>query len=60
MFQGRQQPGLPFEARKAVDIPREDLGQDLDRNFTAKLRVLGAVDLPHSANAEEASDLERA
>ena len=52
MVEAGQHLGLPLETRQPVGVERERFGQHLDRDVPAELRVLGAVDLAHSAFAE--------
>jgi len=44
------------EARDPVGIRNNQLGQDLDRDIATELGVLRAIDLTHSAQAEERDD----
>ena len=48
---------FPLEPGQAVGISREGVGQDLQRDMTAQLRVSGLPDLPHAALADEGLDL---
>ena len=48
---------LAPEAREAVRVGSESLGEDLDRDLALQLRVGRAVDDPHPALAERAGDL---
>ena len=43
---------LALEAREAIGIGGERLGQDLDRDVAPELRVARAVDLAHPAGPE--------
>jgi len=45
------------QARQAVRIVGEDVGQDLDRDIAIQLRIAGAIDLAHSAFAQFGEDL---
>ena len=56
MIQRRQHLRLAREARHAVGILREGLGQHLDRDVAVELGVGGALDLAHAALAELGSD----
>ena len=47
---------LLLKASQPVGIPRNKGWQDLDRNFTFQDRVTGAVDLAHSACAQQAEN----
>ena len=49
--------GLLLEAAQPVGVGREGAGQDLDRHVARQARVAGAVDLAHSARAQESGDL---
>jgi hypothetical protein len=49
--------GFALEAPQPLLVVRELVGQDLDRHLALEPRVLGAVDLAHSAGAEGAEDL---
>ena len=46
-----------LEARQAIGIGREQLGQHLDRDVAVETRVAGAIDLAHAARAEHTGDL---
>ena len=48
---------LALEAREAVGVRGERLGEDLDRDLALQLRVGRAVDDPHPALAERGGDL---
>ena len=39
---------LTGEAREAIGIEREELGEDLDRNVTVQRAVVRTIDLPHA------------
>ena len=54
---GRQHPGLAFEARDAGGVLRELVRQHLDRHVAAELAVARAIDLAHAADAEQVGDL---
>ncbi len=41
--------GFPLETGQPVRACREGVGEDLQRDVTAKLRVGGAIDLTHAA-----------
>ena len=60
MIQRRRAPRLAFEAREAIGIGREELGQHLDRDVASEPRIARAIDLAHPACAERAGDLVRA
>ena len=55
--QRRGRAGFLFEAVEAIDIGREDTGQDLDRDVTAEPRIACPVHLAHAARAECGHDL---
>ena len=48
----REGLGFTLEAREPIDVVRERLGQDLDRDVAIQLRVAGPEDLPHAAFAD--------
>ena len=48
------------EARDAIRIVREHVGQDLDRDVAVQLRIARAIHLAHSAFAQLGDDLVRA
>ena len=58
MIQGGQNLGFALEAREALGIGGDGLGQHLDRHLAAELRVLGPIDLPHTAFAQLGGDPE--
>ena len=43
---------LALEPREPIGVGGEVLGQQLERDLAAQLRVRGAVDLAHAAGAE--------
>src|SRR4029079_7178406 len=49
--------GLALEARQALGVAEEGLGEQLDRHLAPQARVRGAIDPAHPALAELASDL---
>ena len=55
--QCRGRAGLLLEAVEAIDIGREDTGQDLDRHVTPEPRIARPVYLAHAARAERGHDL---
>ncbi len=55
--QCRGRAGLLLEAVEAIDIGREDAGQDLDRDVTPEPRIACPVHLAHAACAERGHDL---
>ena len=52
---------LPFalEARDAIGVGRERLGQNLQRDVAIEVRVFRAIDLTHPASAEGGRDFVR-
>src|SRR5262249_49081342 len=54
-----QQVRLAFEARDAFSIGGEEARKNLDGDVAPKPRVVGAIDLAHSARAEQAADFVR-
>ena len=52
--------GFALEAREAVGIVRERVGQDLDRDVALQPRVARAIHLAHAAGAEQRVDFVRA
>jgi hypothetical protein len=42
---------FPLEAREPIRIVRKRVGQDLQRDITAQLRIMGAVDFAHPSAA---------
>jgi hypothetical protein len=49
MIQRGERTRLLLETGESVGILREEVGQDLDRDRTMKLRVVRAIDLAHAA-----------
>ena len=47
------------EARDAIGIAADRLGQDLDRDVALQLRIARAIHLAHAAGADRVEDLER-
>ena len=52
MIERREQTRFASEARAALRIGREVLGQDLDRDVAIEPGVAGAIDLAHAAGAQ--------
>ena len=52
MVQRGQGLGLTLEASEAIDIVRERLGQDLDRDVSVQRRIACAKYFPHPALAD--------
>ena len=50
--------GLALESGDALGLTRERLGENLDGDVTFQLRVVGAIDFPHSPGANQGDDLE--
>src|SRR6185369_6725474 len=60
MTEGARGPCLPLEPLCDVRLLRDAVGDDLDRDFTVKLDVVGQVDRGHPAPPELGDDLELA
>src|SRR6188472_909089 len=56
MVQRRESLGFARKSGEPVGIVRENVREDLERNFAIESRVTGAKDLPHPAFAERADD----
>jgi hypothetical protein len=56
VVQRREELCLPFEAREAIDVAGERLGQDLDRDIALELRVASAIHLPHATRTDVRND----
>ena len=56
MIQRRRGAGFLLEAAKAVGIRRIRGGQDLDRDLASETRVVGEINLAHSATAQQVQD----
>ena len=56
MIQRGQRLGFALEARQALGIVRERLGQDLDRDVAVQLRIARAIDLSHAPFADRRGD----
>jgi hypothetical protein len=48
--------GLALEARQAIGIRSQGLGQDLDGDLTFQVRIGRPVDLTHAASADWGDD----
>jgi hypothetical protein len=57
MIEGRDRPGFPLEARPALGVLCDVVGQDLQCDVTAQLGVACTVDFAHAALTEQAGDL---
>src|SRR5688500_16366024 len=60
MIEGREHARFAVEPRHPLAVRREYGWQYLDRDITAKLRVVRAIDLAHPALADERRDPVRA
>ena len=60
MIERREDLRFALEAREAVGIEGEELGQNLERDVAIELRVARAIDLAHSARADGREDFVRA
>jgi hypothetical protein len=56
MIQRGERLGFALEAREAIVVSGKGVGEGLDRDLTAKRRVLRAIDLPHAAFANRRGD----
>ncbi len=54
-----QQLGLALEASNPLLIPRHQLGQHLDRDFSIQLGISGKVDLAHATRTQRRDNLVR-
>src|SRR5262249_11181269 len=57
MIQRGERLGFAFEAGQAFGVSRKGRRQYLDGDFAPKLFVVGAIDLSHSASADQRLDL---
>src|SRR5262245_46931302 len=57
MVQRRQHVSLALETRAPIGVVTEGSWQHLDRDVAAKPRVVGAVDLSHSAGTDTVLNL---
>jgi hypothetical protein len=57
MIQRGEHVRLALEARHALGIMAEPVGDDLDRDVAAELRVARAIDLAHAPGANKREDL---
>src|SRR5262249_23442030 len=53
MIERGEHAGLALEARVPVAVGDQRVAQNLERHLAAQRRVLGAIDLSHSAGAEQ-------
>jgi hypothetical protein len=56
MIEGRERSGLALEARDALRVARDRVGQHLDRDLPPERRVGGAIHFAHTADANEGAD----
>ncbi len=56
MIERREDLCFPLEAREPIRIVRKRVGQDLQRDITAELRIVGAVDFAHPSAANGPDD----
>jgi hypothetical protein len=56
MVERRCGPGFPVKAAQGFGIPRQIIGEELERNGTVKPRILGLVHHAHPAAAELRDD----
>ncbi len=59
MVQRRNGPGFALKAPAPVGVPREGLGQHLNRDVTAEPRIASLIYVAHPARAERHEDLIR-
>ena len=59
MVEGRQHTSLALEPRDPIRVAGQTAGQDLEGDVAAQLHVPRAVDLSHSAHANQGGDLVR-
>ena len=57
VIQCGQELRFSLEPREAFGILHEALGQNLDRDLSAELRIARAVDFSHAAGAKRGDDL---
>ena len=57
MVDRRQRPSLPRETGQVLGVPRQGVGEDLDRHLAFELAVPRPIDLAHPARAERRDDL---
>ena len=56
MIEGRDALRFALEPRGVVWLTRDGVGQNLNRNVAIEFRIAGAVDLAHSAAANQRQD----
>ena len=54
----REQLGFSLEPGQAVRIASKNVGEDLQSDVAVQARVVRAIDLAHTARAEDAGDVE--
>ncbi len=59
MVQRRNGPSFALKPPAPVGVPREGLGQDLNRDVTAEPRIASLVHVAHAAGAQRHEDLIR-
>ncbi len=59
VVQSGDRPGLPLKAHQPLGIESERLGEDLERNVAAELRIPRSPHLAHPPSAERREDLIR-
>ena len=59
MIERREDLCFALEARHALGIQREGIGQDLDRDVAAQSGISRAIHLAHAAGADGGEDLIR-
>ena len=57
LFQSSERLRFARKPGEAIRVEREELRQDLDRDVTIELRVVGAIHLTHAARAKQRNDL---
>jgi hypothetical protein len=60
MIEGSEDFGLPFEAGQPVGVRGKGVGQSLESDLAAQLRVAGLPDFAHAAFSERAHDFKGA
>ena len=57
MVQAGQHLRFPLKPSEPIRVRGEGVGEDLQRDVAAELRVGGAIDLAHAAFADESGDV---
>src|SRR5450830_333158 len=60
MIQGREDVRLALKSGEAIRVAGKGVGEDLQRDVAAKLRIARAIHLPHAAAPKGREDLVRA